>query len=165
MTSLVFELGPAAFDPDSPLPRFSCLPESLSGSSRFRLRVAGADRGEPRLVLSSLSDSMRIGSLVVSITLGVEGCEGCTDDVRDLDREWMDSSRRWASSRGMGNSREDVPIGIEPTLDGGGDAGGGETPGRAYSSVQCLALLSCCFLFLTYSVAIDGTVGAITNDV
>ena len=58
----------------------------------------------------------------------------------------------------MVNNREDTPIGIGPTLEGGGDAeGGGETPGRAYSSVQCLALLSCCFLFLTYSVAIDGT--------
>lgn len=57
------------------------------------------------------------------------------------------------------NSRDDGAIGIEPTLDGG-DVGGGETPGRAYSSVQCLALLSCCFLFLTYSVAIDGTAGA-----
>ena len=59
----------------------------------------------------------------------------------------------------MANNREDVPIGAEPTLDGGG-----EVPGRAYSSVQRLALLSCSFLSLTYSVAIDGTVGAMTNN-
>jgi len=69
----------------------------------------------------------------------------------------------------MVNNREDDPIGTGPTLDGGGDADGGETPGRAYSSVQCLALLSCCFLFLTYSVAIDGTrgswgLGSVSND-
>lgn len=62
----------------------------------------------------------------------------------------------------MVNSRDDGPVGIGPTLDGG-DVDGGETPGRAYSSVQCLALLSCCFLFLTYSVAIDGTVGGMVN--
>ena len=62
----------------------------------------------------------------------------------------------------MVNNREDVPVWTGPTLDDGGDVDGGETPGRAYSSVQCLALLSCCFLFLTYSVAIDGTVGVIT---
>ena len=57
----------------------------------------------------------------------------------------------------MVNIREGVPIGTGPTLDGGGDDA--EAPGRAYSSVQRLALPSCCFLFLTYSVAIDGTVG------
>ena len=68
----------------------------------------------------------------------------------------MESNRRWVSRTGIENSRDD-PIGTGPTLDGGGDVDGGETPGRAYSSVQCLALLSCCFLFLTYSVAIDGT--------
>jgi len=67
----------------------------------------------------------------------------------------MDSNKRCASRTGTKN-REGVPIGTGPTLDGGGDA---EAPGRAYSSVQCLALLSCCFLLLTYSVAIDGTVG------
>ena len=61
----------------------------------------------------------------------------------------------------MVNNREDDPVGTRPTLDGGGDADGCETPGRAYSSVQCLALLSCCFLFLTYSVAIDGTVDVV----
>ena len=65
----------------------------------------------------------------------------------------------------MANNREDGPVGTEPTLDGGGDVGGGETPGRAYSSVQCLALLSCCFLFLTYSVAIDGTVGRMIDGI
>ena len=70
----------------------------------------------------------------------------------------MDSNRRWASSTGMVNNREEVPAGPEPMLFGGGDVDGGETPGRAYISVQCLAVLSCCFLFLTYSVAIDGTV-------
>ena len=80
------ELGPATFDSDSPLPRFSCLPESLCDSSRFRLRFADADRDEPVLGFSSLSDSMRMASLVVSVTLGVEGCEGGTDEVRDLDR-------------------------------------------------------------------------------
>ena len=57
----------------------------------------------------------------------------------------------------MVNNREGVPIGIGPTADAGGDA---EAPGRAYNSVQRFALLSCCFLFLTYSVAIDGTVGS-----
>jgi hypothetical protein len=87
ITSLVFELGPATFDSGSPLPRFSCLPESSSGSSRFRLRLAGADRDEPPLGFSSLSDSMRMGSFVVSVTLGVEGCEGGADEVRDLDRD------------------------------------------------------------------------------
>lgn len=61
----------------------------------------------------------------------------------------------------MVNNREDGPVGPGPTLDAGGDVGCGETPGRAYNSVQCLALLSCCFLFLTYSVAIDGTIGAV----
>jgi len=60
----------------------------------------------------------------------------------------------------MVNNREDGPVRPGPTLDGGGDVGCGETPGRAYNSVQCLALLSCCFLFLMYSVAIDGTIGA-----
>ena len=59
----------------------------------------------------------------------------------------------------MVNNREGVPIGAGPTLDDGGDA---EAPGRAYSSVQRFALPSCCFLFLTYSVAIDGTVDAMT---
>jgi len=63
----------------------------------------------------------------------------------------------------MAKSRDDDPIGIGPMLDGGGDVDGGVTPGRAYNSVQCLALLSCCFLFLTYSVAIDGTVGTMIN--
>ena len=60
----------------------------------------------------------------------------------------------------MANNLDDDPIGTDPTLAGGGEVDGGVTltPGRAYSSVQCLALLSCCFLFLTYSVAIDGTV-------
>jgi len=87
ITSLVFELGPAIVDPDSPLPRFSCLPESLSGSSRFRLRVVGPDRDESPLGLSSLSDSMRMGSFVVSVTLGVEACDGGTDDVLDPDRD------------------------------------------------------------------------------
>jgi hypothetical protein len=104
------------------------------------------------------------GSLDVAVTLDVEVCEGGTEDVRDLDRDWMDSNRRWASSTGRVNNREDGPIGPGPTLDGGGDVDGGETPGRAYNSVQCLALLSCCLLFLTYSVAIDGTVGATIND-
>lgn len=61
----------------------------------------------------------------------------------------------------MVNNRDDDPVGTRPTLDGGGDAGGGGTPGRAYSSVQCLALLSCCLLFLTYSVAIEGTVDVV----
>jgi len=158
--SPVFELGPATLDPDSPLPRFSCRPESLSGSSRFRLRVVGPDRDEPPLVLSSLSDSTRMGSFVVSMTLGVEACEGGTDEGLDLDRELIVSNRRWASRRGRVNNREDGPVGIGPTLDGGGDVCGGEAPGRAYSSVQCLALLSCCFLFLTYSVAIEGTSGS-----
>jgi len=65
----------------------------------------------------------------------------------------------------MVKNREDGPTGPGPTPDGGGDVGGGEVPGRAYISVQCLALLSCCFLFLTYSVAIDGTVGVMTNSV
>jgi len=87
ITSLVFELGPATFDPNSPLPRFPCLPESLSGSSRFRLRVVGPDRDEPPLGLSSLSDSMRIGSFVVSVTLGVDTCEGGTDEVLDPERD------------------------------------------------------------------------------
>lgn len=64
---------------------------------------------------------------------------------------------------GIVNNREDVPTGTGPTPDGGGDADGGETPGRAYSSVQRLALLSCCLLFLTYSVAIDGTVDRMMN--
>jgi len=64
----------------------------------------------------------------------------------------------------MAKSRDDDdPIGIEPMLDGGGDVDGGVAPGRAYNSVQCLALLSCCFLFLIYSVAIDGTVGTMIN--
>ena len=87
MTSPVFELGPATFDPDSPLPRFSCLPESLSSSSRFRLRMVGPDRDEPPLGLSSLSDSMRMGSFVGSVTLGVDACEGGTDEVLDPDRD------------------------------------------------------------------------------
>ena len=104
-------------------------------------------------------------SLGVSITPGVEVCEDGTDDVRDLDRDRIVSNRRWASSTGMVNNREDDPVGLGPTLDEGGDVVGGGTPGRAYSSVQCLAVLSCCFLFLTYSVAIDGTINAMTNDV
>jgi hypothetical protein len=87
MTLLVFELDPATPDPDSSLPRFSCLPESLCGPSCFRLREAGADRDESLPWLSSLSDSMRMGSLVVSVTLGVEGCEGGMEEVRDLDRD------------------------------------------------------------------------------
>jgi len=66
---------------------------------------------------------------------------------------------------GRVKNREDGPIGPGPTLDGGGDVDGGEAPGRAYISVQCLALLSCCFLFLTYSVAIDGTVGGMIGGV
>lgn len=87
ITSLGFELGPATFDPDSPLPRFPCLPESLSGSSRFRLRVVGPSCDEPPFELSSPSDSMRIGSFVVSVTLGVDACEGGTDEVLDPDRD------------------------------------------------------------------------------
>ena len=63
----------------------------------------------------------------------------------------------------MVNNRDDDPAGPGPTLDGGGDVDGGETPGRAYDSVQRLALLSCCFLFLRYSVAIDGTTDAAIN--
>jgi hypothetical protein len=63
----------------------------------------------------------------------------------------------------MVNNREDEPVGPGPVLDGGGDFDGGKTPGRAYTSVQCLAVLSCCFLFLKYSVAIDGTINAVIN--
>jgi len=66
---------------------------------------------------------------------------------------------------GMVNNLEAVPVGTGPTLDAEGDADGGETQGRAYSSVQCFALLSCCFLFLTYSVAIDGTADTMKNTV
>ena len=83
----MFELGPATFDSGSLLPRFSCLPESLWSSSRFRLRLAGAERDEPPLEFSSPSDSTRMGSLVVSVALGVEACEGGTDEVLDLDRD------------------------------------------------------------------------------
>jgi hypothetical protein len=156
ITSLEFELGPASFNPDSPLPRFSPLPGSLCGSSRFRLRVAGVDRDGPLLELSSLSDSMIMVSFGASATLGVEAEDG-VDDVRDRDRDWMDSNKRWASRTGIVKSREDDPVGPVPMLDGGGDVDGWEAPGRAYNSVQCLAVLSCCFLFLTYSVAIEGT--------
>lgn len=107
---------------------------------------------------------MTIGSLGVSATLGVDICEDWTEVVPDLDRCWMDSNRRWASSTGMVNNREDDPaMGPGPTPDGGGDVDGGETPGRAYNSVQCLAVLSCCFLFLMYSVAIDGTIDPSIN--
>jgi hypothetical protein len=87
ITSPAFELGPAAFDSGSPLARFSCLPASLYGSSRFRFTLTGADRDELLLAFSSLSDSTRIGSFVVSVALGVEGCEGGADEVRDLDRD------------------------------------------------------------------------------
>lgn len=163
ITSFELELDPAPFNSTSTLPRFSCPPESSRTSSRFRLRFPAAGRDELPLEFSSLSDSMMTVSLGVSVTLGVEGCEVSTDDVRDLDRDWMDSNRRWASSTGMVNNREDGPIGPAPTLGGGGDSDGGETPGRAYNSVQCLALLSCCFLFLTYSVAMDGTGSTTVN--
>lgn len=106
-----------------------------------------------------------MGSLGVSVALGVEVWEESVDDVRDPDLDRTASNNRWGSSIGTVNSREDDPIGPVATLDGGGDLCGGGTPGRAYSSVQCLAVLSCCFLFLTYSVAIDGTINAMTNDV
>jgi len=76
---------------------------------------------------------MRIGSLVASVTLGVEGCEGGTDEVWDLDRSWMESNRRWESRTGMANIRDDDPIGTVPTLGGGGGVDCGETPGRAYT--------------------------------
>lgn len=165
ITSLELELGPAPFSPEFSLFRFSCLPESLCCPSRFRLRLADPDCDAVLLEFSSLSDSMMMVSLGVSITPGVEVCEDGTDDVRDLDRDRIVSNRRWASSTGMVNNREDDPVGLGPTLDEGGDVVGGGTPGRAYSSVQCLAVLSCCFLFLTYSVAIDGTINAMTNDV
>lgn len=163
ITSLEFELGPASSDPGSPLPRFSCLSGS-SCSSRFRLRLAGADRGEPSLGFSSLSDSTRIGSLGVTTAFGVEACEVGTDGVCNLGRDWIDSNSRWVSNTGMVNNREDDPTGPGPTLEAGGGVDGSEAPGPAYSSVQRLAVSSWCFLFLTYSVAIDGTIDVRTND-
>lgn len=104
-----------------------------------------------------------IVSFGVSTTLGVEVCEDWTDNVRDLCRDWIDSNRRWASSTGMVSDREGGPVEPVPTLGGEGDVDGGETPGRACNSVQYLAVLSCCFLFLMYSVAIDGTIDAVAN--
>lgn len=160
ITSLEFELVPASSNPNSSLLRLTCLLESSCVSSRFRLRFAGADRDEPPPEASSLSDSMIMGSLGVSLAFGVEVWEESVDDVRDPDLDRIVSNRRWGSSMGTVNSREDDPIGPVATLGGGGDLRGGETPGRAYSSVQCFAVLSCCFLFLTYSVAIDGTSGS-----
>jgi hypothetical protein len=73
ITSLEFEPDPVSFDPDSALTRFSRLPESSCGPSRFRLR--SADGGRSSFELSSLSDSMIIVSPGVSATLGVEVCE------------------------------------------------------------------------------------------
>ena len=170
ITSPGCELDPASFTPDSALARFPCLPESSCGSPRFRLRSPAADDDDDDdddddsiFEFSSLSDSMIIVSFGVSATLGVDVCEVWSDDVRSLDRDWMGSNIRWGASTGMVNIREDGPVGPRPRLDGGGEVDGGETPGRAYSSVQCLAVLSCCFLFLMYSVAIDGTTGPVTN--
>ena len=54
-------------------------PPAPPASSRFHFRLTDARRDEPRLELSSLSNSTRMGPLAVSVVLGVEGCEDRID--------------------------------------------------------------------------------------